>query len=93
MAKPVRRRSGSDSDKKRSGVAVDKGETVDKLTEIVSCEHVHMAPNPVLGSRTPHVMLNKPSGALFVAVEEGKVKILCSSCATIALQTTIDFAP
>jgi hypothetical protein len=66
-------------------------DTVDKLKAIVSCVHVKTVNQPVLGHPTPHILVMKPY-AIYIAVEEQVVKIVCPDCfiraSTQALYTT-----
>ena len=58
----------------------------DRPTELVACDHVALIAQPIIGHETPHVMLQRQTGVVYICVEEKKVKVLCSSCWTIAVQ-------
>lgn len=53
-------------------------ETVDKLTEMVACEHLPVVWQPLVLSKVPHAWVR--CKALYVIVEEGKVKLICPDC-------------
>lgn len=52
-------------------------ETVDKQTEIVWCNHLKVTPRPVVMSKVPHVYIHDKC---YLAVEEGKIMLICSHC-------------
>lgn len=58
-----------------------------EVSEIVSCVHLDMLKQPVVGHPTLHVMLYVKGMYLYVAVEEGRIKICCPDCFYNATQT------
>jgi len=52
---------------------------VENLKEIVWCDHLVVYPRPIVMSGVPHVFVSGPQG-LYLAVEEGKVKLICNEC-------------
>jgi hypothetical protein len=53
------------------------GDSVDNLREIVWCNHLKITPRPLVHTEVPHVYIHS---RCYLAVEEGKVKILCPDC-------------
>jgi hypothetical protein len=52
--------------------------SVDKLTEMCACEHVRVTWQPIVTNRTPHAWVRTMN--IYIVIEEGKVKIVCSLC-------------
>ena len=60
------------------------GDSVDNLTAIVWCDHLAVVPQPMILTNVRHAWLKKPC---YLVVEDGKIKLLCSSCWCKAVQT------
>lgn len=60
-------------------------ETVDKLREIVWCLHLKITPRPIARSEVPHIFIHDQK--CYMAVEEGKVKLVCQECWKLAATT------
>ena len=64
-----------------TGDSVDNG---DNYRRLVWCEHLRVDKNPLF-STTPNVAVGN-IGTLYLVLEEGKVKLLCSICVMKAVQ-------
>ena len=53
-------------------------DSVDKLTEIVWCDHVRVIPRPLVLHGSPHCYL--PAQKIYIVVEELKIKLICPEC-------------
>ena len=58
------------------------GDSVDKLREILWCNHCSVIPGPLFTANQPHVFIQQP---VYLVVEEGKIKLLCDNCWRIAV--------
>jgi hypothetical protein len=53
-------------------------DSVDKLAEIVWCNHLRLIPSRLVGASVPHAYL--PPQKTYIIVEERKVKLVCPEC-------------
>lgn len=49
-----------------------------KLSEILWCNHLRVTPRPFVHTQVPHVFVCE--AAIYVVVEELKVKLVCPEC-------------
>jgi len=61
--------------------------SVDKLTEIKWCDHVHVSVD-FLKATVPTALITSP--VTYLIVEEGKIKLLCGNCLRTALAHRLD---
>ena len=57
---------------------------MDKLTEIVWCDHVKVTPRPIVHTTVPHVFVH---AKCYLIVEQGKVKVICSECFMVGIRS------
>lgn len=60
----------------------------EKLEEIVWCDHVYVQPQPLVTSPVPHVYIPVHKHAIYLVIEELKVKIVCQSCWLVSTMPT-----
>lgn len=70
--------SGPRRERKKSGVGVNMGDSVDNFTEIVWCNHLDVHRNVVVVSDVPNIFVT--SSKFYIVAEQGKVKMLCREC-------------
>jgi hypothetical protein len=63
---------------------VETVDTVDKLAEIVWCDHLSVVIRPLVQSNVPHVYIKSKC---YLAVEENKVKLVCSECWLLSVRS------
>jgi hypothetical protein len=77
----------SDFGEEKIRSAVKTVDSVDKLTEIKWCDHVHVNVD-VLKATVPTALITSP--VTYLIVEEGKIKLLCGNCLRQALSLRLD---
>jgi hypothetical protein len=60
--------------------------SVDNLKEMIACDHLSVVWQPLLNTNVPHAWIR--SKAMYVVVEEGKVKLLCPDCFYVGARPT-----
>lgn len=62
-----------------------------EVSEIAGCIHLGMLKQPIIGHPTLHVQVDYPGKYIFVAVEEGRIKLCCPHCFRIATTAQANF--
>jgi len=69
-------------DRRSTVNSVDNGDNLEKLREIIWCDHLGVVCSPLIGSETPHIFLH--DGPVYLVVEENVVKLICPPCWLLA---------